>query len=171
MPGIPPLEMLALVKIIDELDYYQVLHLAPDASQGEVKRAYFANSRTFHPDANRHLEGDLQHQCMSISKRVTEAYCVLRDPRRRSAYDAQRAENQTETGYSEDVLFMLETQNSNDEWNEDGKILVYYNRVKSDGDLTGKREYARGFFTPAVPEDTSAFWPAKIEWVGEYCSR
>jgi len=92
VPSIPPLEIQALVKILDELDYYQILHLAGEATQSEIKKAYFATSRTFHPDANRHLEADLRGHCMRISKRVTEAYCVLRDPRRRKAYDAQREE-------------------------------------------------------------------------------
>lgn len=98
MSAIPPLEILALSKIIDELDYYQILHLETDASQSAVKRAYFATSRNFHPDANRHLAAELQEQCMSVSKRVTEAYCVLRDPRRRSAYDVQRSKAGTEPG-------------------------------------------------------------------------
>ncbi len=92
MPSLPPLEIQALVKILDELDYYQILHLEEEATQSEIKRAYFATSRTFHPDANRHLDGELRDHCMRISKRVTEAYCVLRDPRRRKAYDAQREE-------------------------------------------------------------------------------
>ena len=92
MSTIPPLEIQALAKIIDEFDYYQILHLESDASQSAVKRAYFATSRTFHPDANRHLGEELQGQCIRISKRVTEAYCVLRDPRRRTAYDAQRGD-------------------------------------------------------------------------------
>ena len=93
MSSVPPLEIQALVKILDELDYYQILHLAERATQSEVKKAYFQTSRTFHPDANRHLEGTVQGECMRISKRVTEAYCVLRDPRRRSAYDSQRQED------------------------------------------------------------------------------
>jgi DnaJ-class molecular chaperone len=86
------MEIRALVKILDELDYYQILHLAAQATQTEVKKAYFQTSRIFHPDANRHLEPELRGECSHISKRVTEAYCVLRDPRRRAAYDAQRAE-------------------------------------------------------------------------------
>jgi len=93
--AIPPLEIQALCKIIDELDYYQILHLEPDATQSDVKRAYFATSRSFHPDANRRLDDAMQRQCMQISKRVTEAYCVLRDPRRRKAYDALRAGPET----------------------------------------------------------------------------
>jgi DnaJ-class molecular chaperone len=86
-----PLEIRALVRIIDELDYYQILHLEPDASASDLKRTYFTTSRIFHPDANRHLEEALRRDCERISKRVTEAYCVLRDPRRRKAYDRQLA--------------------------------------------------------------------------------
>ena len=89
MSSLPPLEIQALVKILDELDYYQVLHLQTDATRSDVKKAYFQTSRTFHPDANRHLPEDLRTNCMRISKRVTEAYCVLRDPRWRKAYDSQ----------------------------------------------------------------------------------
>lgn len=92
MSSLPSLEIQALVKILDDLDYYQILHLEPAATQSEVKKAYFATSRTFHPDSNRHLEGDLRESCNRISKRVTEAYCVLRDPRRRSAYDTHMQE-------------------------------------------------------------------------------
>jgi DnaJ-class molecular chaperone len=82
-----PLEITALSKIMDELDYYQILHLERDASASQIKRAFYSSSRTFHPDANRHLEAPLQSGCQRISKRLTEAYCVLRDPRRRKAYD------------------------------------------------------------------------------------
>jgi len=89
VPAMPRPEIRALAKIIDELDYYQILHLELGASQSDIKRAYFATSRMLHPDVNRHLEAEVQSECMRISKRVTEAYCVLRDPRSRSAYDAQ----------------------------------------------------------------------------------
>jgi DnaJ-class molecular chaperone len=82
-----PGEIMALARIIEELDYYQLLHLRRDAGPGEVKRAFHASSRSFHPDANRRLEGELHEASRSIAKRITEAYAVLRDPRRRNAYD------------------------------------------------------------------------------------
>jgi len=82
-----PGEILALSRIIEELDYYQLLHLRRDAGSGEIKRAFHASSRSFHPDANRHLDGELREASRSIAKRITEAYAVLRDPRRRQAYD------------------------------------------------------------------------------------
>ena len=96
MPAMPLPEIRALAKIMDELDYYQILHLEPGASQSEIKRAYFASSRVMHPDANRHLSTEVQVECMRVAKRVTEAYCVLRDPRSRTAYDAQRSEEDSD---------------------------------------------------------------------------
>ena len=82
-------EIRALSKIVDELDYYQILRLQPGAGSTEIRQAYHATSRHFHPDARRHLDDSLIEECTRISKRVTEAYCVLRDPRRRQAYDAK----------------------------------------------------------------------------------
>jgi len=90
--GLAPTEIRALARILDELDYYALMHVARGANASEVKRAYFASSRAFHPDANRHLPDDLQQQIGRIAKRVTEAYSVLRDPRRRAAYDRRLAE-------------------------------------------------------------------------------
>ncbi|MBJ19723.1 MAG: J domain-containing protein [bacterium] len=90
--AIDPLEISALVRIMDELDYYQLLNIGSTASSSEIRKAFHDSSRSFHPDANRQLAADLQEQCGQISKRITEAYCVLRDTRRRKVYDAQRAE-------------------------------------------------------------------------------
>ena len=87
-----PTEIKALARILDELDYYRLLHVPPSADATLVKRAYFASSRAFHPDANRHLPEELQAEIARIAKRVTEAYSVLRNPRRRAAYDRRLAE-------------------------------------------------------------------------------
>jgi DnaJ-class molecular chaperone len=82
-----PTEIKALARIVGELDYYQLLHLERGASPREVKLAYHSSSRAFHPDANRHLDSELQVAVVNIAKCITEAYQVLRDPRRRRAYD------------------------------------------------------------------------------------
>jgi DnaJ-class molecular chaperone len=92
VPELAPTEIKALVRIMDELDYYQLIHVAPGASMRELKRAYYSTSRSFHPDANRHREAELRCAVAKISKRVTEAYTVLRDPLRREAYDRMLAE-------------------------------------------------------------------------------
>ena len=103
-----PTEIKALARIIGDLDYYQLLHLGRDAASTDVKRAYHATSRAFHPDANRHLEPELIDAVNVIAKRVSEAYSVLRDPKRRQVYDRrldagdgvrmQLAEAQAEAG-------------------------------------------------------------------------
>lgn len=95
MANMAPTEIKALARIIGELDYYQLLHLNRDAVAGEVKQAYHATSRAFHPDANRHLEPALRQAVAVIAKRISEAYSVLRNPRRRQAYD-RRLETSSE---------------------------------------------------------------------------
>lgn len=86
-------EVRALAGLLDELDYYELLEIDSAAQGSQVKNAYYAASRRYHPDANRDLEGELSGHVHAISKRITEAYQVLRDPRRRRAYDAMRQEN------------------------------------------------------------------------------
>ena len=94
-PAVEALEIAALSKIMDELDYYQLLNIEPGASPTEMRKAVHMSSRNFHPDANRDLDGELREQCQQISKRITEAYCVLRDARRRSAYDSRVSEGES----------------------------------------------------------------------------
>jgi DnaJ-class molecular chaperone len=85
--GFAPSEIQALARIIDELDYYQLIDVTRGANARDVKKAYYTLSRSYHPDANRHLDGSLRVAVEQISKRITEAYAVLRDPGRREAYD------------------------------------------------------------------------------------
>jgi len=80
-------EIQALARVIGEIDYYQLLQVPRGAVAGEVRKAYHHASRSFHPDANRHLPPELRQAVQVIAKRVAEAYSVLRDTRRRRAYD------------------------------------------------------------------------------------
>jgi len=84
---LPASEIKALARIVGELDYYQLLHVPRTAQAGDLRKAYHASSRNFHPDANRHLPAELHDAVNVIAKRIAEAYSVLRDPRRRQAYD------------------------------------------------------------------------------------
>ncbi len=87
-------EIRALAGILEELDYYQVLELAPDAPTSSIRTAYHQTSRRFHPDAHRDAPPEVQQQIAQIAKRIAEAYSVLRDPRRRQVYDRQLAGDQ-----------------------------------------------------------------------------
>jgi DnaJ-class molecular chaperone len=91
VPAITPAEVRALASLVDELDYYQLLEITRDAPASAVKRAYYAVTRRLHPDANRDLAAPDRETLECVARRVSEAYQVLRDGRRRKAYDSQLA--------------------------------------------------------------------------------
>ena len=91
MAEIASTEITALAGILGELDYYQLLHLERSAKPSEIRRAYHETSRSFHPDSNRHQEPEVRLAIDKIAKRISEAYSILRNPRRRKAYDLQIA--------------------------------------------------------------------------------
>jgi curved DNA-binding protein len=62
-------------------DYYNIMGLARDASQDEVKRAYRKLARKYHPDVSK------EHDAETKFKELGEAYEVLKDPEKRAAYD------------------------------------------------------------------------------------
>jgi curved DNA-binding protein len=62
-------------------DYYKILGVKKDASQDDIKRAYRKLSRKYHPDVSKEKDAE-QH-----FKEVGEAYEVLKDPDKRTAYD------------------------------------------------------------------------------------
>jgi curved DNA-binding protein len=62
-------------------DYYQIMGVARDASQDDIKRAYRRLARKFHPDVSKEANAEDKF------KELQEAYEVLKDPQRRAAYD------------------------------------------------------------------------------------
>jgi DnaJ-class molecular chaperone len=80
-------ELNSLSRILDELDYYELLEIERSASPAQVKQAYYTSARSFHPAGLRKSDESTEDASETIRKRATEAYCVLRDPRRRAAYD------------------------------------------------------------------------------------
>ena len=81
------IEAQALAQIMDELDYFQILKVATNAPPQEIKRAYYRESRTYHPDRYYQLgAGELKEAIGRIYKRINEAYVCLRDDARRTKY-------------------------------------------------------------------------------------
>lgn len=62
-------------------DYYDVLGVARGASEDDIRKAYRRLARQFHPDLNKEPEAEAHF------KEINEAYEVLSDSSRRSAYD------------------------------------------------------------------------------------
>ena len=62
-------------------DYYDTLGVKRDAKEGDIKQAYRRLVRKYHPDVSREPDAEKKF------KEVGEAYEVLKDPRKRQAYD------------------------------------------------------------------------------------
>jgi curved DNA-binding protein CbpA len=72
---------------LDFLDYFEVLLLERTAAPADIKKAFYRESRTYHPDRFFHLEDKvLKDRVNDLYKRVTEAYYVLRDDTKRKKY-------------------------------------------------------------------------------------
>lgn len=62
-------------------DYYKILGVQRNASAEEIKRAYRRLARKYHPDVSKETQAEERF------KAVAEAYEVLRDAKKRKAYD------------------------------------------------------------------------------------
>ena len=70
---------------LPQKDYYAVLGVARDASQEEIKQAYFSAAQKLHPDKNK-AAGETE-----LFLDVQQAYEALANPQRRAQYDATLA--------------------------------------------------------------------------------
>jgi DnaJ family protein A protein 2 len=75
--------------MVRETKYYDLLEVAPDASEGDLKKAYRKKALRLHPDKG----GDPE-----LFKEVTHAYEVLADPEKRDIYDARGEAGLSEQG-------------------------------------------------------------------------
>lgn len=74
-------------------DYYQVLGIAKDASEQDVRRAFRKLAAQHHPDRNPDDPGAEER-----FKELNEAYTVLADPEKRAVYDRYGAEGPRAAG-------------------------------------------------------------------------
>ena len=63
-------------------DYYEVLGVSKTAAEQDIKQAYRKLALKYHPDRNK---GDKESE--EKFKEATEAYEILRDPKKRASYD------------------------------------------------------------------------------------
>jgi molecular chaperone DnaJ len=76
-------------------DPYEVLGVARDASEQQVKKAFRGLARELHPDVNAH-----DPQAEEKFKEAAEAYEILCDPERRATYDRYGHEGLRSGGYA-----------------------------------------------------------------------
>ncbi len=64
-------------------DFYKLLNVDRNASDAEIKKSYRSMAMKYHPDRNT----DNPEAAEAKFKQIKEAYEVLSDPKKRSAYD------------------------------------------------------------------------------------
>ena len=65
----------------EKRDYYEVLGVAKDASDADLKKAYRQLAKKYHPDVNP------SEEAAEKFKEASEAYSILSDPDKRRQYD------------------------------------------------------------------------------------
>ena len=85
-------------------DHYGVLGVGKDASLEEIRAAWRAAARSWHPDVNK------SPQAPDVMRRVNRAWEVLGDPKRRAEYDAVYSRMQQTIADAERELQMRERQ-------------------------------------------------------------
>jgi curved DNA-binding protein len=80
-------------------DYYQVLGVKKDASKEEIRKAYRKLAMKYHPD---HTKGDKAAE--ERFKKISEAYAVLSDEKKRKEYDTFGAEGFRQRFSQEDIF-------------------------------------------------------------------
>ena len=80
-------ELSRLALAIEVEDYFQVLQVHQSGKVADIKKAFYRESRIYHPDRVFHLaDAAAKDHINTIYKRVTEAYYVLRDDQKRAKY-------------------------------------------------------------------------------------
>ena len=84
----------------NQQDYYSLLGIPRDASQEEIKRAYFDAAQRLHPDKNT-AAGETE-----LFLGVQQAYEALSNPKRRAQYDATLPpEEKTSLPYQNKIIY------------------------------------------------------------------
>jgi curved DNA-binding protein CbpA len=82
-------EMLARHADLHNQDLYHALGVASTAATDEIRRAYYALARRYHPDKFRNEA--IKDKAEQVFARITEAYSTLSDHEARSRYDGEMA--------------------------------------------------------------------------------
>jgi Ca-activated chloride channel homolog len=79
--------------------YYELLGLTNNASEEEIRRAYFLFARKYHPDSNQNP------LAIEIFYQIQQAYDVLIDPVKRRSYDSKTPEETSTLPVSVKILY------------------------------------------------------------------
>lgn len=89
-----------LLRLSEATNYYEIMELPTTAAADEIKDAYYALARRYHPDRFHLQSGTQLHSKLSSAfARITQAYEKLTDPTARATYDRalERSRRATES--------------------------------------------------------------------------
>ena len=91
--GVSVVAVTEFFSTLDNLNYYELLGVTPNAERSEIRSAYFSLSKQFHPDTH-FLNDDaaLKTKLNRIFSRLTVAYETLSGKSKRKQYDATIAD-------------------------------------------------------------------------------
>ena len=118
-------------------DYYRVLDVQQDASQGEIKKSFRRLALRYHPDRNI----ERPQQAEEKFKEINEAYQVLGDEDKRRHYDYLMALTQYKQKFSTKGVFNISFGQTLDEETMQQLLQCLINL--STGFVSGQR-YMRG---------------------------
>lgn len=81
--------------MVKETAFYDRLEVKPEASESEIKKAFYKAAQRWHPDKN----PDNKPEAEEKFKEINEAYEVLSDKSKREIYDRYGKEGLTESGF------------------------------------------------------------------------
>jgi tetratricopeptide (TPR) repeat protein len=85
-------EFLDFKEKMSALNYYQILGVAKNASEEDIKKAYFQLARKFHPDRfDRTVPSEYRVQIEDVFDKITKAYRTLTSKQERQHYDIKGA--------------------------------------------------------------------------------
>jgi len=84
-------------------NYYNILSIPFDATEQEIRDAYFREARRYHPDANP------DKSVKDIFFQIQDAFSTLTDPEKRKQYDYRFTDQETQIGTSAKVSLSQQT--------------------------------------------------------------
>jgi curved DNA-binding protein CbpA len=113
--------------VVQMKNYYDILGVAQDCSQDDIREAYRNLSKKFHPDKN-----DGNAYFSNMFKQINEANKILSNPSKRSEYDY--------THFGKEFASDAQASASDDKYEDFLQKLEDYLRAKN-AVLAGKMEY------------------------------
>jgi curved DNA-binding protein CbpA len=91
-------QLICLHEQLEQMSFYDLFGLSPDASRKDIKKAYFRLSKRYHPDKFfRQDLGALGSMMETVFKEITRAYKILSKKQSRESYDAALAAHMPDT--------------------------------------------------------------------------